>query len=136
MPEPTFLEVKQTLYRNPKIQVRRSSVHRWGLFATEDIKCHEILEEAPYFSVSSAEVDAAPSCEVYTYWLEDGFCLIGMGYAGLYNHCFEPNADYHIDKVSEVITHYAIKDINAGDELFINYGTDNAASFGCTLFKK
>ena len=49
-----------------------------------------------------------------------------MGYAGLYNHSFESNVDYQIDKVSELIRHYAIKDIEAGEELYLNYGKDNA----------
>lgn len=131
MAAPKFIEPKSKLYRNPKLEVCSSLTHRWGLFAKEKIKCNEILEEAPYFAVPLEEIEAAPSCEVYTYWLEDGSALIGMGYAGLYNHSFKPNATYHVDKVNEIITHYAIRDIEAGEELVINYGVENAAIFGC-----
>ena len=131
MGAPRFVKIKTKLYHNPKLEVCSSVTHRWGVFAKDKIKCHEILEEAPYFAVPEHEVEAAPSCEVYTYWLEDGYSLIGMGYAGLYNHSFKPNATYHVDKVNEIITHYATEDIEPGDEIVINYGIDNAAVFGC-----
>ena len=131
MGAPKYLQIKSKLYHNPKLEVCSSVTHRWGVFAKQEIKCHEILEEAPYFVVPTEEVEAAPSCEVYSYWLEDGYSLIGMGYAGLYNHSFKPNATYHVDKVNEIITHYATKDIEAGQEVVIDYGVDNAAVFGC-----
>ena len=130
MSEPIFLQTKEKLYHNSKIQICRSEVHRWGVFATKDIKQHEVLEESPYFSVPLEEVACSPSCEAYTYWLQDGYSLIGMGYAGLYNHSLDPNADYQVDKISETITHYALRDIAAGTEVFINYGVENAAFFG------
>lgn len=128
MQEPRFLMPVEEPFKSNKICVRRSPVHRWGVFALEPIKKFELLEESPYIAISFAEVSTAPSCEPYTYWLEDESSLIGMGYAGLYNHGFESNVDYQVDKVSELIRHYAIKDINAGEELLLNYGKDNAKS--------
>jgi SET domain-containing protein len=33
-----------------------------------------------------------------------------------------------VDKVSELIRHYATKDITEGEELLLNYGKDNVKS--------
>ena len=117
-------------FKSHKICVRRSSIHRWGVFAAEPIKKSEILEESPYIVIGFDEVANTPACEPYTYWLEDECSLIGLGYAGLYNHSFEANADYQVDKVNELIRHYAIKDISVGEEIVLNYGKDNAKCIG------
>jgi SET domain-containing protein len=120
---------RDEIYRGFKICIRRSERHRWGVFALRDIQKDEMLEEAPYFSVPCEEIDTAPSCRVYSYWLCDGYMLIGTGCASLYNHSYEPNADYQVDKINEIIRHYAIKDIKAGEEIVINYGEENAKDF-------
>lgn len=120
-----FLNKLEELYKNPKICVRRSKIHRWGVFALEDIKEREILEEAPYFVLTKEELDFVPACRVYSYWLEDTSSLIGMGFAGLYNHSFDSNVDYQVDKISEIIRHYATRNIAKGEELLLNYGTEN-----------
>jgi hypothetical protein len=52
-----FLSKLEELYKNPKICVRRSKIHRWGVFAIEDIKEREILEEAPYFVLTKEDID-------------------------------------------------------------------------------
>jgi len=126
---PVFSLRRNELYRGFKICVRRSELHRWGVFALKDIEKDELLEEAPYFIVTSEELETAPSCHVYSYWLSDGQMLIGMGCAGLYNHSYEPNADHQVDKVNQVIRHYATKDIPAGEEITIDYGEENAKTF-------
>jgi len=109
--------------------VQRSNIHRWGVFAKDSIKKYEILEEFPYFKVPLEELNNAPSCVSYSYNLDNEFSIIGMGFCGLYNHSFDPNVDYEIDKVNEVMRHYAIRDIDAGEELTLNYGEENAENF-------
>ena len=120
---------KTDLFRGFKICVKRSHLHRWGVFALVDIEKDELLEEAPYFVVPQNEADAAPSCNVYTYSLSANNLLIGTGCACLYNHSYEPNVDYDIDKVNQVIRHYSIKDIAEGEELMLDYGEENAQQF-------
>lgn len=111
-----------------KIIIKRSPIHRWGVFAREKIYKHEIIEESPYFVIPQDEMDSCPSCLQYTYGLYDDF-IIGMGNSGLYNHSIDPNIDYEIDKVNEVMRHYSIKDINVGEELTLDYGEENAKDF-------
>lgn len=112
-----------------KLIVKRSKIHRWGVFARQPIKKYEILEEFPYFKVPVEELNNIPSCLNYSYVLDDQFSIIGMGFCGLYNHSFSPNVEYEIDKVNEVMRHYAITDINIDEELTLDYGEENASFF-------
>ena len=123
---PRFLVSIEDAYKTDKICVRRSKLHRWGVFATAKIGKNEVLEDSPYIAIPADQLSNAPAVEPYTYWLEDQDSLLGLGFAGLYNHSFQPNADYQVDKVSEVIRHYAIRDIEPGEEITLNYGIDNA----------
>ena len=124
---PRSIYKEHLLFAN-KIIIKRSQIHRWGIFAREKISKYEIIEESPYFFIPSDEMELSPSSIPYSYDLH-GDSIIGMGNAGLYNHSFNPNVDCQIDKVNEIITHYAIKDINVGEELTLNYGEENANFF-------
>lgn len=120
---------KNDLLCSEKLIVKRSELHRWGVFAKEDIKKYEILEEFPYFAVPLEEIKESSSCLPYSYNLNDEISIIGMGFCGLYNHSFDANVDYEIDKVNEVMRHYALRDINMGEELTLNYGEENVQDF-------
>ena len=43
--------MKDKLYQNPNIEVRRSPVHGWGVFAKENLKKGELLEEVPFLVI-------------------------------------------------------------------------------------
>ena len=121
---PTMLRPEP--YHASKLAVRRSPLHRWGVFATAPIAAHEVLEEVPYYCVPKAELQAS---EPYSYYLDDETSIFGSGMAALYNHSFTPNADHEIDRVNELMRHYALRDIAPGEEITINYGEENAANF-------
>ena len=46
---------------------------------------------------------------------------VALGYISIYNHSNEPNCCYDMDFEQEIITITTLKDINIGEELFINY---------------
>jgi SET domain-containing protein len=112
-----------------KLLVKRSKIHRWGVFARLPIKKYEILEEFPYFKVLTDEMNNIKGFTEYSYSFDDKFSIIGMGFCGLYNHSFKPNVHFEIDRVNEVMRHYAITDIDVGDELTLDYGEENASYF-------
>lgn len=120
---------KVNLYNSNKLYIKRSSIHRWGVFAKSPIKKYELIEESPYFIVPYKNIKKIPSCFAYSYFLNNDSTIIGMGYAGLYNHSFNANIDYEIDKINEIMKHYAIMDIDSGEELTLNYGEENAKYF-------
>jgi len=124
-----FSLIKDVLRRNLNIEIRRSVIHGWGVFAKQKINQYTLLEEAPYFAVPDEQLSYAPECERYSYWLTDNSQLIGMGYAGLYNHSDSANASYEIDYVNQVIRHYSIFDIEANQEITLDYGKENVDRF-------
>lgn len=117
--------LKQSLYRHPGIEIRRSDRNGWGVFARRDIKKHSLLEETPIILVDSEKMVGIDECLTYAYDFSDTQIMIGLGFAGLYNHSFEPNADWKKDHVNMIMEHFAIRDIVAGEEILINYGEEN-----------
>lgn len=110
------------------IFVAGSEVHGKGVFAGRDIDEGEVLEICPIILFTKdqlADVRRTVLDDYYFDWGEEGewfaFCL---GYGSLYNHSYEPNAEYGMDFDAQTIDFYAIKPIMAGDEIFINYNGD------------
>ncbi len=117
------------LYLNPNVFIGRSDVHRWGLFTKQDIAQYDVIQESPYCTFSEDEVENAPTIERYTYASEPSSevdeMILGFGFAPMFNHDPEANCAYILDTVNEVMRHYATRDIEAGEELLIDYGGDN-----------
>jgi len=114
---------KNSLYKNSGIEIRRSSKDgKWGIFARKNIKKYSILEEVPYIIISKPENSEIIT---YTYSNDDEFLMLPFGFAGLYNHSSDPNADWMKDYVNMTMTHFAIKDISVGEEIYIDYGEEN-----------
>ena len=115
------------LYLNPAIFIARSDVHRWGVFTSEDIKQFDVIQESPYMTFDGDEpLDESEVIARYLHQTEGGPLVyeyvIGFGFASLYNHSDNPSVAYELDVVNEVMRHYAIDDIPAGSELFLDYG--------------
>lgn len=113
---------KEELYRNPKINIRRSPIHGWGIFSNDTIKKYEILEESPIIIVQPDELSNPHNLQRYFASLKDGTISIGLGSAALYNHSPEPNVAWYIDGVNYVQVYYTLRDIEPGEELFSDYG--------------
>ena len=115
------------LYLNPAIYIARSDTHRWGVFTSEDIKKGDVLQESPYCTFNEKEIKKSKVVTRYTYAtcgehrVKD--LVLGFGFAAMYNHSEEYcNAAYQLDTVNEVMRHYAVEDIPADSEIFIDYG--------------
>ena len=120
---------KDELYCHPAVYIAQSDIHRWGVFIDEDIKAFDVIQEAPYCTFPAKELKKSDIVVRYSY-SSDGVsdqvdeCVIGFGYAALYNHHHKHfNCAYELDTVNEVMRHYALEDIPAGSELLIDYGT-------------
>lgn len=110
------------------IFVAPSDTHGQGVFAARDIEEGEVIEVCPIllFPKSQlAHVRQTVLDDYYFDWGEEGewyaFCL---GYGSLYNHSYEPNAEYGMDFEARTIDFYCIRPITAGEEIFINYNGD------------
>ncbi len=138
---------KNKLYKHPHLEVRRSSrspIHKWGVFATKDIKKDQIIEEVPCLPLKipdeipkgvlrsylfpyeiipsgtsaygNKEMQYADSCSMLAFVI---------GSPSLYNTSFslnDINVDYTIDYDNNIFIFSSINDISANTELLIDYG--------------
>jgi len=93
-----------------------------GVFATKKILKEELIESAPLLVIPEKQWPFVSSTVLADYFFEteEEHAAIALGYASLYNHSFDPNADYIVADDKIILT--AIEDINIGDEITIDYG--------------
>jgi len=109
------------LYHNPKIAVGRSPVHGFGVFARQRIAAGEVLEEIPFLEIP---YDSEAFYDIRFRWPKreppQAYAL-PLGFACIYNHQDDPNADWETDVELEIFRYRAIKDVAKGAEIFISY---------------
>ena len=99
-----------------------------GLIAARDIKKNEVLERCPIILVDHRNDTAFESTILNRYcfeWTKSHSALL-LGYGSLYNHSYTPNVQYHFSYTAKQIFFRALRFINAGEELFVNYNGDPA----------
>ena len=131
--------MKTKLYKN-KIEVRKSNIHGWGVFAREDIKKGEILEECTFISTlfDSFDDPYCPNLPKYRFYYPQYkkgldknewkssiiFSAISLGYGSLYNDSkSEKNATAILnwDIENKLMIFSAKKDINSNNEILLCY---------------
>jgi uncharacterized protein len=97
-----------------------------GVFATKDIKKGELIHQAPVIPYPNDEHKYIEKTLLGDYAFEYGInhSAILLGYGMLFNHSYTPNANYEINFDNHTFDFYAYTDINAGDEILINYNGD------------
>ncbi len=107
------------------IFVAPSNVHGLGVFAAAPLSEGSIIEVCPVLLFPKAQLAAIRQTvldDYYFDWGDDGeWYAFALGYGSLYNHSFQPNADYGMDFDHQTIEIYALRDIEPGEEIFINY---------------
>ena len=105
------------------IEVRRSPGRGRGVFARQFIPEGTIVERVPMlvFSEKDLESDEGFST-LYHYAFEwgKGTVALALGYGSIYNHSYSPNARYD-DHGQRTKVFTAVRDIEAGEEITINY---------------
>jgi uncharacterized protein len=102
-----------------------SELHGRGVFAAADIQAGEVIEICPVLIFNKTELPFVRQTMLDNYYFDWGtegeFFAVCLGYGSLYNHEYEPNAEYGMDFEAETIDFYAIKPIKAGEEITVNY---------------
>lgn len=115
----------QILFPSPKIYAANSSIQGLGVFAREDIKEGEVIEEAPLILIPEDQLSDLTKTRLLEYYFAWGHkfseAAIGLGYASLYNHSYEPNARYIKDVENGLLRFVAIKNISQDQEIVVNY---------------
>ena len=99
-----------------------------GIFTSEDIAAGTVVEVAPVIIMSSEERKLLDQTLLHNYIFEWGDkkdrCCMALGYVPVYNHSYTSNCEYEMDFDQEQISIKAVRNIKAGEELFINYNGD------------
>jgi SET domain-containing protein len=99
-----------------------------GVFTKENIDANTIVEEAPVIVMSATDrvnIDKTLLHDYIFAWGEKkDLCCVALGFVSMYNHSYESNCEYFMDFEEENIHVKTVKNINAGEELTINYNGD------------
>lgn len=96
-----------------------------GVFAAGPIEEGAVIEICPVLLFPKAQLAAVRQTmldDYYFDWGDNGeWYAFALGYGSLYNHSFNPNADYGMDFENNTIDIYALRFIEPGEEICINY---------------
>lgn len=97
-----------------------------GVFATRNISKGELIHEAPVIPYPNEEHVHIEKTILDDYVFEYGanHTAVLLGYGSLFNHSYTPNATYDINFDNHTFDFFAYTDIQAGEEILINYNGD------------
>jgi uncharacterized protein len=102
-----------------------------GVFTSRSIDNGTVVEVSPVVVMSASERANLDLTRLHDYIFEWGEpvsgekqCCMALGYVAVYNHSYKSNCEYEMDVDAELIRVKAVRDIAAGEELFINYNGD------------
>lgn len=120
---------KRLFVINSSYSVRESKIDGGGrgLFAEKKYKENDTIDICPTIKIPHENIYATSRLNDYVFQSinDDDHVLVAMGYCGVMNHSQEKqNATWVIDKETESIKMYAIRDIEPGEEFYVNYGQE------------
>ena len=106
---------KLVVGRSPTLNIR-------GVLAAEPIRKDEVIEISPVVILPGRQRDAIEQTAItnYCYVWEDDFAL-AFGLGSLFNHAYDANAEFERDFENLTMIFVAVKDIQPGEEILINY---------------
>lgn len=103
-----------------------------GVFTSETILAGTTIEISPVLVLNAEERANVEKTLLHDYifeWGEDhASAAVAFGYLSMYNHTANPNCKYQMDFEDQTISIITLKDVLAGEELFINYMNAEGAS--------
>ena len=98
------------------------------MFTRESIPAGTVIEIAPVIVMSGDDRKLLDQTLLHDYIFEWGEqsdrCCMALGYVPIYNHSYQSNCEYVMHFKKEIITVRTVREITAGEELFINYNGD------------
>ena len=109
----------------PGLYTADSELSGRGVFCANEIPPDCLIEICPVIKIPISEITHLEKTTLFNYYFEwgedndEGAIALGLG--SLYNHSTSPNARYLIDLQKDTIDFYSIKEIQAGEEITVNY---------------
>jgi len=96
-----------------------------GIFTREKIEADTIIEIAPVIVMSAEDRKFLDQTLLHDYIFEWGLqkdqCAMGLGWIAVYNHSYKSNCEYFMEFDDESMFIKTIRQIEAGEEVTINY---------------
>ena len=94
-----------------------------GVFATRHFETGEAVEYCPTLELPGDQVVGQLGDYVFGSNENEDDVILLLGFGMLYNHSSEPNVEY-VQEEPRVIKFVAIRPVEPGDELMIDYGEE------------
>jgi len=105
--------------------VQDSPLDGRGVFTSVPIRRGAIIEMAPLIILNKNDSALIKDSSLYSYYFLHGkkadIVVLGLGYASLYNHQYPANTKYRFLLAKNLMEFSAFRDIEAGEEITINY---------------
>jgi uncharacterized protein len=114
------------------LEICFSDIHGRGVFATRSFAAGTTVERCPVVIVPATErhlLDNTHLFNYYFYWEGDA-AAIALGYGSLYNHSAPASARYCKIFDAEIVEIMALRDIEPGYEITIDYTDGGRMSYG------
>jgi len=112
----------------PVLYIASSAGKGRGVYTAAAIPADTIVEISPVIVMSATERLLLDQTKLHDYifvWgAEENQCCMALGYIAVYNHSYEANCEYNMDFGRELMEIKTMRDIAAGEELYINYNGD------------
>ena len=100
-----------------------------GVFTKGSLTADVVVETSPVIVMDAQARTLLDQTLLHDYifeWQPDGqsLCCMALGYLSLYNHAYFSNCEYFMDYPTQTMSIKAVRDIEAGEELTINYNGD------------
>ena len=119
----TSLRNDMAMTQSDKVEVKRIRGKGRGVFARRSIVKGEVFETCPVLILPAGSLgNDASGLGSYVFEWGKGTLALAMGYGSLYNHSYRPNARY--DDVRQGKAFSALRDIELGEEITVNYNGD------------
>ena len=96
-----------------------------GIFTREKIEADTIIEIAPVIVMSAEDRKFLDQTLLHDYIFEWGVhkdqCAMGLGWIAVYNHSYKSNCEYFMEFDDESMFIKTVRQIEAGEEVTINY---------------
>jgi len=105
------------------LRVIESNGRGRGLVAARAFRRGEVIERAPVIVVARKllQTQRGSVLDDYWFWWDDEHNAFALGWAALYNHACPANTRFRLERAVRLIVFEAAADIEAGDEVTINY---------------
>lgn len=120
-----LFRIAQAMVQTSPLHVKESIGKGFGVFSTRFIAAGEVFDEVPVLIIPVQEWEHIEKTILFNYcygWGDDAAVALGVG--SLYNHSFNSNAKYTKIYETKRICYTALRNIDPGEEITINYNGD------------